>query len=811
MKEMARFLLFFALVSIGSPGLSFLLGNTNETKTVGYNGVFVQGNYAYCVSRGTGMDIIEITDPANPIKKGSYNALSNANALFVSSNHAYISDGPSGLKIIDTSNPSSPSFEGAYDPSTEDSESVLDVFISGNYAYLADWYHGLQIVDISNPASPSPVGSYDTPGQAISLNVSGNYAYIADGYDGLQILNIQNPSTPTLEGVFSIPGFVSDVVVQNNYAYMINSNLSTYFFNIVDVTHPASPILIENCVMPGIAKDIYISGNYAYVACGSQGLQVISISQPSSPVITKSYATNGDASRVFVKGHYAYIADESQGLIILDIADPSLPIISLNRTRLNFGANKSGLITNPQTFFINNSGGGTLNWLITDDVDWLNYSSGSGRSPEVISVTANPTGLAVGTYHASIAVSDVNAFNSPQYIAVTLKVFDSSAPSMPFGSFDTPLDDSIVESSIPVTGWSLDDIEVVSVKIYREEGNSVIYIGDAQFVEGARPDIETAYPDYPLNYKACWGYMMLTNFLPNGGNGVYKIHAIATDKEGLTTTLGIKTITVANATASKPFGAIDFPASGGTASGNKYRNHGWVLTPPLNKIPENGSTIKVYVDGKYLGHPVYNLYRPDIASLFPGYANANGAGGYFDFDTTAYENGVHTIYWTVTDNAGNSDGIGSRYFTIQNAGATAGCISQSAAYVKAPFDIDLSVIPVDYSEPVQISKGFTENPEAPETYPDDNGIIEIEIKELERIEIHLTETNGDGTLFNYIGYLVVNDQTRPLPIGSTFDSHRGIFYWQPGVGFYGDYEIVFIKQTNTGRNAVKIKVRILPK
>jgi hypothetical protein len=30
------------------------------------------------------------------------------------------------------------------------------------------------------------------------------------------------------------------------------------------------------------------------------------------------------------------------------------------------------------------------------------------------------------------------------------------------------------------------------------------------------------------------------------------------------------------------------------------------------------------------------------------------------------ENGVHTISWVVTDDAGVSDGIGSRYFTVQN-------------------------------------------------------------------------------------------------------------------------------------------------
>jgi hypothetical protein len=72
------------------------------------------------------------------------------------------------------------------------------------------------------------------------------------------------------------------------------------------------------------------------------------------------------------------------------------------------------------------------------------------------------------------------------------------------------------------------------------------------------------------------------------------------------------------------------------------------------------------VDNKFVGRPVYNNYRADIAALFPGYANSNGAVGYFYLDTTVYENGVHTIHWIVTDNAGNSDGVGSRYFIIQN-------------------------------------------------------------------------------------------------------------------------------------------------
>jgi hypothetical protein len=147
-------------------------------------------------------------------------------------------------------------------------------------------------------------------------------------------------------------------------------------------------------------------------------------------------------------------------------------------------------------------------------------------------------------------------------------LFGTASTEPPFGSFDTPIEGSTVRSSVPVTGWALDDVGVESVKIYRGENGGLAYIGDAVFVEGARPDVELMYPDYPNSDKAGWGYMLLTYFLPNGGNGTYTLHAIATDVEGNQVTLGTKTFTCDNANAVKPFGNIDTPAMGETVSGS---------------------------------------------------------------------------------------------------------------------------------------------------------------------------------------------------------------------------------------------------
>jgi len=364
----------------------------------------------------------------------------------------------------------------------------------------------------------------------------------------------------------------------------------------------------------------------------------------------------------------------------------------------------------------------------------------------------------------------------------------------PFGSFETPIHNSTVYSSIAVTGWALDDYGMDSVKIYCEYENTRLFIGDAIFVEGARPDVEAAYPGYPENNQAGWGYMMLTNFLPNGGNGTYVLYAIATDRSGKTTTLGTKTIIVDNVHAVKPFGAIDTPVQGGTASGSGFKNWGWALTPAPNKIPIDGSTIDVWIDGVNSGNPTYNIYRSDIASLFPNYANSNGAVGYFYLDTTKYSDGVHTIQWTASDNAGNIDGIGSRYFAVQNnePGST-----PAAARSLPGLGRHTGQIPGRTRHTIQELA----------LMPEEKGLNELIFKELDRVEIKLGENHGE-----ILGYLLCGDELKKLPVGSTLDAKTGTFYWSPGPGFLGRYSLVFVLTDSYGQSYKKsIEIEIVPR
>lgn len=461
------------------------------------------------------------------------------------------------------------------------------------------------------------------------------------------------------------------------------------------------------------------------------------------------------------------------------------PVISISRSDLRFGYMMGGSMPSSQSILVDNVGVDDLEWYAETDSDWISFTPTEADGSGKLSISVDPSGMVSGTYSGMVALIDANATYSFRVCKVYVSVYNNKETTAPMGSVDTPTHGSTVYGSVPFTGWVLDDIETTRVQLYLDDNDKKQYIGDAVFVEGARPDVEANYNTTPWSYRAGWGYMLMTHFLPGKGNGTYRIHVMATDLENNVTELGYKTITVNNAGATLPFGAIDTPEQGGEASG-KYLNWGWVLTPQPNYIPYDGSTLYVWVDGVKVGSPRYNIYRSDIATLLPGYANSNGAVGYLYLDTTMYENGVHTIQWTATDSAGNTDGIGSRYFGINNT--TYQRSASSAAHARASTSRlegipGIKDIPAITHVPLVVSRGFDEHKTGEPVLAGETGTFHITSKEMERVLIQFPA-----------GYTVLKADS--LPVGSTLLENK--FYWQPGLAYTGRHHLVFLLQAADG-------------
>jgi hypothetical protein len=407
--------------SYDTPGLSY--------------GVQVVGNYAYVADLTSGLQIIDISNPATPTLKGNYDTSGNALDVQIVGNYAYVADYQSGLQIIDISNPATPTLKGNYDTSGN----ALDVQIVGNYAYVADGYLGLQIIDISNPATPTLKGNYDTSDYALDVQIVGNYAYVADGDLGLQIIDISNPATPTLKGNYHTSGYAVGVQIVGNYAYVADGYLG---LQIIDISNPATPTFKGNYDTSGYAQDVQVVGNYAYVADADWGLQIIDISNPATPTFKGNYDTSGYAYDVQIVGNYAYVAD-SDGVQILDVSDftnPSTSTVTLavspssvtedGTTNLVYTFTRSGVTTNALT--VNYTVGGTA----TNGTDYtsiptsVTFAAGSSTATVIVDPTADTTVESNETVALTLATGTGYTVGTTTAVTGTITNDDVTLPSI---------------------------------------------------------------------------------------------------------------------------------------------------------------------------------------------------------------------------------------------------------------------------------------------------------------------------------------------------------------------------------------------
>jgi hypothetical protein len=405
-----------------------------------------------------------------------------------------------------------------------------------------------------------------------------------------------------------------------------------------------------------------------------------------------------------------------------------------------------------------------------------------------------------------------------------------------------------------------------------QEAN-VVYIGDAAFLAGARTDVEGGFPEYPAANRAGWGYLLLTSMLPHGpnragfgGQGPLTLYAVATDVDGHTILLGRSAvatdpshttptrITMDNDGIGKPFGAIDTPGQGATVGGI-LANFGWALTPDRNRtagdpddiaIPIDGSTMTVFLDGAPIAQVTYNQCRgsvgnpppvgvfcdDDVANIFgqttpqpvltvrganPTYFRNLDAGraaiGSFAIDTRTLSNGRHTIAWSVTDSAGRTEGIGSRFFyvlngttdapvtvtlptsvvpetTVNTPTSVAGdSIARRAALVT---DARMADVPPGT---IWVRTGFDLRTPWRTLLMTESGPPEIALDQLGRLELWLGAPVTDAWLVGS------DEERRPLPVGLQITGAQ--VTWAPPAGYLGAYTLALM------RDGQRVDVRVV--
>ncbi len=364
MKLSYRFI-FVLVVSYFIHGNNFIHAQSNQniSQLAQYKhgacwDVSVTGNYAY-YSDGSYLKILDVTDPAAPVKKGEFLLPRPMLNMKSNGNYVYITNSWDGLIIVDVSDPDNPvevstiklgnvidvdinvdstaivvsGSGGVYSVDVSDPANPVQLFhavqngwsnsvtINDNYAYIAV-QNPNKIVqyEISYPDSIYPSKSVDLTNIPNNLKIDGQYLYVATSL-GLRIIDVLDPSGLVLKGFFSASqSFELDY--SGNAVFITTPEM----IKIINVSDKMNPVQTGAFVVtPSTAASVAVKGNYVYSAV-STGLRIDDVSNLAFPVEVKFVPTGGISFDMDVNGNYAYLIHSPGDFSIFNIADPSNPL-----------------------------------------------------------------------------------------------------------------------------------------------------------------------------------------------------------------------------------------------------------------------------------------------------------------------------------------------------------------------------------------------------------------------------------------------------------------------------------------------------
>lgn len=278
------------------------------------------GQYSYSV-----IEIIDTSDPANPIHLGDETVDLRMYDLCVNDGYAYAlytyDLNPNGFYIFDVMNPEEPVSISSVDHGRAFS---WDITISGHYAYISAY--GIMIYDISEPWSPELI-RVDNSFSGEELTIHGAVGYMLSAHY-ISTIDFSDPLNPQQMGNLYYNDDFRRLGVSENIGFAIlDSGYPGYSRNLqlIDFTDLYDPYFMGAYSPPEVVYDVQVYEGHAYVANGYSGLQVIDIGDPSNPILGNNLEIQDKAVDIFIDGNYAYLADYYAGLKIFDISDPQDP------------------------------------------------------------------------------------------------------------------------------------------------------------------------------------------------------------------------------------------------------------------------------------------------------------------------------------------------------------------------------------------------------------------------------------------------------------------------------------------------------
>ena len=193
------------------PNSTTVVYDSNEILQRSHN-IFIDSTHARLYACGvrkatsggfTHIQVIDISNPVEPVLLNDYNGAPYAHDIFVEDNIAYANCGGDGLFIVDFTDATSPTVLGSMTTYTQQGYNHSGwTDKTGKYYFMADetWDSDLKVVDIDDLDDLSVISTFNAEQTLTTiphnLITRCDRLYVSYYYDGLQVFDVSDPANP---------------------------------------------------------------------------------------------------------------------------------------------------------------------------------------------------------------------------------------------------------------------------------------------------------------------------------------------------------------------------------------------------------------------------------------------------------------------------------------------------------------------------------------------------------------------------------------------------------------------------------------